>query len=111
MARQSEGGGTKPVARSVGRIQLTDAGFVAGEGRLSRSDAQRLVDEFLDEIVAGLLSDGKVLLSGFGAFTVIQKKERIGRNPKTLELHVIRPRNRVTFSASGSLRKRIAQLK
>ena len=47
------------------------------------------------------------LASSFGSFMVRQKKERIGRNPKTKEEAVIDARRVVVFRASKELKNRI----
>jgi integration host factor subunit alpha len=48
-----------------------------------------------------------LLISGFGKFQVRQKKERLGRNPQTMEKLMLRTRRVVTFKASGVLRERM----
>ena len=45
---------------------------------------------------------------GFGSFILRDKKERIGRNPKTGVEVPITPRRVMTFRASQTLRDRIA---
>jgi len=46
----------------------------------------------------------RVQIVGFGSFMVRQKKERVGRNPKTGEEIVIAPRKVLTFKPSKILR-------
>ncbi|UCD32164.1 MAG: HU family DNA-binding protein, partial [Desulfobacterales bacterium] len=48
-----------------------------------------------------------VLISGFGKFSVKDKKERKGRNPATGEEMMLAPRKVVTFKCSGKLRDKI----
>jgi integration host factor subunit alpha len=48
-----------------------------------------------------------VKLSGFGNFTVRNKAERIGRNPKTGVEVSIEPRRVVTFTPSHKLKDRV----
>jgi hypothetical protein len=47
-------------------------------------------------------------ISGFGSFVLRDKKERIGRNPKTGVEVPITPRRVMTFRASQLLKERIA---
>ena len=70
--------------------------------------AREFVDEFLAEIVDGLSEDRKVMLSGFGAFTIARKPDRPGRNPRTGEHHAISARSIVRFKASRMLKARTA---
>jgi integration host factor subunit alpha len=56
------------------------------------------------------LSDGEnVKISGFGSFILRDKRERIGRNPKTGVEVPITPRRVLTFRASQKLKARIGE--
>jgi integration host factor subunit alpha len=64
--------------------------------------------ETLIEIIKQTLEDGEnVLISGFGKFSVKDKKPRRGRNPHTGEDLMLEARRVVTFKPSGVLRDRI----
>ena len=52
---------------------------------LYQSHAEQIVDTVFEEITKALVSDSRVELRGFGAFSVKQRKARIGRNPRTGE--------------------------
>ena len=49
----------------------------------------------------------KIKISTFGTFKIINKKERIGRNPKTKIEAKISARKVVTFKPSSFVKKRI----
>ncbi len=74
---------------------------------LSKKDAMDLLESMLEEIKAELARGNDVKLSGFGHFSIRQKSERRGRNPKTGEEIMIAPRKVVTFRASQLLRDRL----
>ena len=75
-------------------------------GRTKKQSAE-LVD-CLFEIIKGTLEDGKdVLISGFGKFSIRERKERNGRNPLTGKPLVLAARKVVTFQCSGKLRNKI----
>ncbi len=75
-------------------------------GRTKKQSAE-LVD-CLFEIIKGTLGDGKdVLISGFGKFSVRERKERKGRNPLTGKPLVLPAKKVVTFKCSGKLRNKI----
>ena len=64
--------------------------------------------ETLIELIKSRLSSGEdVLISGFGKFSVKEKRERRGRNPATGEDMMLAPRRVVTFKCSGQLRDKI----
>ncbi|MEI2735550.1 MAG: HU family DNA-binding protein [Rhodoblastus sp.] len=94
-------------AATLGRDQLAIAVYRAMPG-LTRQRARELVDEVLAEIVDGLSEDRKVMLSGFGAFTIARKPDRPGRNPRTGEHHAISARSIVRFKASRMLKAQVA---
>ena len=58
--------------------------------------------------IAGALAKGEtVKLSSFGSFSIRQKGERVGRNPKTGEEVPILPRRVLVFRPSQVLKNRI----
>ena len=60
--------------------------------------------------MCGAMADGEnVKISGFGSFILRDKRERIGRNPKTGIEVPITPRRVMTFRASQKLKDRIAK--
>ena len=60
--------------------------------------------------MCGAMSDGEnVKISGFGSFILRDKRERIGRNPKTGVEVPITPRRVLTFRASQKLKARIGE--
>ena len=74
---------------------------------LSRAESAQFVDIILDEIAESLIEGEMVKLSTFGTFTVRQKGERIGRNPKTGVEVAIKPRKVLSFRASHVLKDRV----
>ena len=74
---------------------------------LSRNESATLVDSVFGEILKSLIQGDDVKISSFGTFVVRQKKERIGRNPKTMTQHIIKSRYAVSFKISKNLFKNI----
>jgi len=74
---------------------------------LNKREAKELVDQFFEEIRASLESGTNVKLSGFGNFTLRDKSERPGRNPKTGEEIPITARRVVTFRPGQKLKARV----
>lgn len=67
-------------------------------------EAKEMVEAFFQEISDCLVRGEEVKLAGFGAFSLRDKPERPGRNPKTGEEVSISARRVVTFHASGCLK-------
>jgi DNA-binding protein HU-beta len=70
----------------------------------NRDDAHAVVNCVLSTIVKALKKDNKVMLSGFGTFKVVKKKERRGRNPRTGEMISIKANEVPRFIPSRSLK-------
>jgi len=64
-----------------------------------------VVSSFFDSIKKSLTDGEDVKLSGFGNFTLNDKAERPGRNPKTGEVHTVSARRVVTFKAGTKLKE------
>ena len=76
---------------------------------LNKREAKEFVELFFEEIRESLESGESVKLSGFGGFSVRDKKSRPGRNPKTGEEVPVTPRRVVTYKASQKVKDRIAK--
>lgn len=74
---------------------------------LYRRDVETIVSTVLGEIEAALARGDRVELRGFGAFTVKERKARIGRNPRSGEAVAV-PDKRLPFFKPGKrLRERV----
>ena len=91
--------------KTVTRSQLSEAVYQALG--LSRRESTELVESVLDEISDALIRSEAVKISSFGSFSVRQKDQRIGRNPKTGEEVPILPRKVLVFRASHGLKGRV----
>ncbi|MDD3101870.1 MAG: HU family DNA-binding protein [Patescibacteria group bacterium] len=49
----------------------------------SKAETARMIDTFIDSIIAALKKGDKVAIAGFGTFSVKLRKARAGINPKT----------------------------
>ncbi|MCX6036701.1 MAG: integration host factor subunit alpha [Chloroflexi bacterium] len=76
---------------------------------LEKQESRQIVERVL-EIMKDTLAEGDdLLISGFGRFSVRQKKARRGRNPQTKEALTLGPGKVLVFKASGVLRQRLNQ--
>ena len=73
----------------------------------SKNFSSTIVDNFFEIILAELLRSNKVKISSFGTFKVMNKKERIGRNPKTKIEAKIASRKVVKFKPSLVIKKKL----
>ena len=87
------------------RADLSEAVFKAVG--LSRNESSQMVEDILEEICAALSRGDTVKLSSFGTFSVRQKSQRMGRNPKTGTEVPIAPRRVLVFRPSHVLKAMI----
>jgi len=73
----------------------------------SKNFSSTIVDDFFEILIQQLVKFRKIKISSFGTFEVINKKERIGRNPKTKEVAKITSRKVVKFRPSSIFKKKI----
>jgi integration host factor subunit alpha len=90
---------------TITRAHLSEA--VYQEVGLSRNESADLVESVLNEVAESLAKGETVKISSFGSFSVRQKGQRVGRNPKTGEEVPIQPRRVLVFRASNVLKNRI----
>ncbi len=71
---------------------------------LSKRQAGEALTVVLDEITKALSKGEAVILTGFGKFKVVQRKEREGINPKTKEKIRIPARKAPVFKPGQTLK-------
>ena len=76
---------------------------VAEKSGLSKVDAKKAVEAFVETVSSELKEGGKVALLGFGSFSVAGKSARKGVNPKTKQPIEIPARKSVKFKAGAEL--------
>ncbi|MCI5055756.1 MAG: HU family DNA-binding protein [Flavobacteriales bacterium] len=85
----------------MNKAELIDA--IAVESGLSKADAKRAVDSFVNTTQKALKKGDKVQLVGFGSFSVTKRSARTGRNPQTGKEIKIPAKNVVKFKAGNDL--------
>jgi len=96
--------------RSVGTLTRADlADTINRKLGFSRAEALDLVEAILRHMCKAMADGENVKISGFGTFVLREKRERIGRNPKTGVEVPITPRRVMTFRASQLLKERVAK--
>ncbi len=93
-------------SKTLTRMDLSESVF--REVGLSRNESADLVESVLDHISDALVRGENVKISSFGTFSIRDKSERIGRNPKTGQEVPIKPRRVLTFRPSHLMKERVA---
>jgi DNA-binding protein HU-beta len=77
---------------------------IAEKANLTKANAERSLNAFLESVQDVLVAEGKLTLTGFGTFVVEERKERLGRNPQSGEAIII-PETKVVKFRPGKLLK------
>ena len=86
----------------MNKSQLVNA--IAERVDVSKVDVKRVVDTLFGLMEDNLKTGDKVVVSGFGVFSVADSPERVGRNPRTGEAVKIPARKSVKFRSNMDLK-------
>ena len=73
----------------------------------SKNLSSKIIDNFFETLISEIIKSNKIKISSFGTFSVLNKKERMGRNPKTKIEAKIFSRKVVRFKPSLLLKKEL----
>lgn len=80
---------------------------IAGDGGITKAQAEKAVDSFVAAISESLSKGEKVTLVGFGTFSVGERSAREGRNPRTGDKITIPASKVVKFKPGKSLSEKV----
>ena len=85
----------------MNKAELIDA--IAADAGLSKADAKKALDAFVNTTAGALKKGDRISLVGFGSFSVSKRAARTGRNPQTGKEIKIASKNVVRFKAGAEL--------
>ncbi|MCQ2264210.1 MAG: HU family DNA-binding protein [Bacteroidales bacterium] len=85
----------------MNKSELIDA--IAAKAGLKKADAKNALEAFMATTNETLKAGGKISLVGFGTFSVSERGERKGRNPKTGATMTIPAKKVVKFKAGADM--------
>jgi len=85
--------------------ELVDA--IASEAKITKADAQRALEAFLNVTAKSLKKGEKVTLVGFGTFSIAKRAARTGRNPQTGKEIKIAAKKVAKFKAGAELSAKV----
>ena len=80
---------------------------IASSAKLSKADAKKALDGFIESTTKALKKGDRVALVGFGSFSVTKRAARKGRNPQTGKEITIKAKNVVRFKAGAELQTKV----
>jgi integration host factor subunit beta len=92
----------KPQKTTATKKQLINA--IAKDHNIHPRDALKIIQAFLDKITDSLGKGNRLEFRDFGIFEVVERKQKIGRNPKNAAVSIIIPaRMAVKFTAGKKI--------
>ena len=82
---------------------------VSSKAEITKVEAQKVVNAVFEAIDEGLVSDGKVILPGFGTFETRKRAARSGRNPRTGEVIKIKATKAPAFKPGKGMKDAVAK--
>ncbi|MBR4492253.1 MAG: HU family DNA-binding protein, partial [Bacteroidales bacterium] len=76
---------------------------MAEKAGMTKVQAKKALDAMMDTTVETLKKGEKVVLLGFGTFSVVERPARKGRNPRTGEVIKIKASKSVKFKAGAGM--------
>lgn len=89
----------------MNKTELVEA--IATKTNMTKTDADKMVNAFVEVVTDALTKGDKVSLKGFGNFEVRTREARTGRNPRTGEAMPIPASKAPAFKASSALKKAV----
>lgn len=89
----------------MNKAELVEA--MAAEAGISKADAKRALDAFINTTSKALKKGDRVALVGFGSFSVSKRSARKGRNPQTGKEITISAKKVVKFKPGAELSKKV----
>lgn len=110
-AKKAAAPASKPVrvsataGKTVTASQLTQS--VADHLEMSRSDAKRFIEGYVDVVKAYVLKGAKVKIGDLGMVMIRHRKARMGRNPQTGEPVKIKASKKLAFRQSAVMKAQV----
>lgn len=85
---------------------------ISGRRGVHPNDVRNVIQSFLDSMTEYLTAGDRLEFRDFGVFEIVERKQKIGRNPKNAAVPIVIPARRaVKFTPGKKMRKQIEKAK
>ena len=84
--------------------------LISQEKGVHPDDVRNVIQSFLDAMTESLANDGRLEFRDFGVFEVVERKQKIGRNPKNAAVSIVIPARRAVKFTAGKKMKELIDL-
>ncbi len=89
---------------NITKLNLTNR--ISKMMNIHKDDAASIIDTILRNI-KDIVAYKNVKISKFGTFKEMTTLERVGRNPRTMQTHIIPSKKKIIFNASKNVREEL----
>jgi len=82
---------------------------ISQKTRLHPNDVRMVIQGFLDSITESLAEGDRLEFRDFGIFEVVERKQKIGRNPKNASVPIVIPARKAVKFTSGKKMKEVIE--
>jgi nucleoid DNA-binding protein len=83
---------------------------ISQEKEIHPNDVRHVIQAFLDKMTDFLSQGCRLEFRDFGVFEVVQRKQKVGRNPKRAEEPIIIPSRRVVKYTPGKKMRKLVEV-
>lgn len=94
------------MSSTITKKELIDR--ISEQSQTKRITVKKIVQSFLDEIVAELSRNNRLEFRDFGVFETKTRASRVAQNPKTLERVQVPPKRTVKFKMGRVMKEKLA---
>ncbi|MBL8550006.1 MAG: HU family DNA-binding protein [Hyphomonadaceae bacterium] len=98
---------SSPAGKTISASALLQA--VADHAEMTRAEAKRFVENYIDVVRAHVLKGVKVKIGDLGMIMIRSRKARMGRNPATGEPVKIKASKKLAFRQSAMMKQAVAR--
>ncbi len=81
--------------------------YIAEKNDMTKVDAEKILDSFMEAVTKTLKKGDQVALTGFGTFSITHRKARTARNPRTGEAIKVKATKAPKFKAGKKLKEAV----
>ncbi len=98
----------KDTSKTITKKNLING--ISQEKGIHPNDVRSVIQAFLDKMTNCLSEGDRLEFRDFGVFEVVQRKQKIGRNPKNASVPIVIPaRKAVKFTPGKKMKKQIEE--
>lgn len=83
--------------------------LIARKLNMHPNDVRKVIQAFLDEVTEALSKGDRLEFRDFGIFEIVERKQKIGRNPKKASVPIVIPARKAVKFTSGKKMKLLVE--